>query len=647
MTVPEFSFKYGGVPFGELKKETVSRGDNTAYVLEDGLNVILKSKKYEEFDACEWVLSFEFKGEGRSKTISEINDCDINVKLPEYVREFLGDRFTESAPKIIKMKGCVEGINYRCDDEASAAEFSFHTDYIWNEGQKLEYANIGGWSSNYFMPFFDVNQDLRGAIIAIGWTGSWKAEFTKLKEGINVKTGLQNAEFYLNSGEKVRTTSVLVMNYAEGEDKSNKFRRLIKEHFSCSTRRNRKKNYLLANELWGGISSDEMVKRINEYKEYGISFEQEWIDAGWYGDSKKCDDAFTGDWGAFTGDWYMNPRIHKDNMTDVKKACEDAGMRMMVWIEPERIVRGTECSRNHPEFLIHAKDKNTGELSPYLLLNLGDEAGFNYVFDTLCGYIDLLHLECLRQDFNFEPDIYWETNDEKGRKGITEIKHITGLYKLWDKLLEKYPELLIDDCASGGRRIDIETIRRAIPFFRSDYQCDFNAEPDVTQTHGTNISRYLPYTGCTTKTKADTYAARSTYASSWGGAFYNAVFQTMSESDLKWAKKTVDEYKEIRKYFSCDFYNHGTETFDKAAWTVWQYDDSGKEGIIIAFRREKSPHCEANISLKGIKKDFTYEFTNTDSGEVFTISGEKLFEDGFTIRLNEKYSSVIIKYSAK
>ena len=101
------------------------------------------------------------------------------------------------------------------------------------------------------------------------------------------------------------------------------------------------------------------------------------------------------------------------------------------------------------------------------------------------------------------------------------------------------------------------------------------------------------------------------------------------------------------EYFSCDFYNHGTETFDKAAWTVWQYDDSGKEGIIIAFRREKSPHCEANISLKGIKKDFTYEFTNTDSGEVFTISGEKLFEDGFTIRLNEKYSSVIIKYSAK
>ena len=88
-----------------------------------------------------------------------------------------------------------------------------------------------------------------------------------------------------------------------------------------------------------------------------------------------------------------------------------------------------------------------------------------------------------------------------------------GLYKFWDMLLEKYPDLLIDNCASGGR-IDIETLKRAIPFFRSDYQCEFNPNPDVTQTHGTNISRYLPYTGCTSKVKNDTYAVRSTYSSS-------------------------------------------------------------------------------------------------------------------------------------
>ena len=532
MIEPKFSFKYGNIDFSKLNFRIVEDNNKLIYSLEDGLEITLKQNKYEDYDASEWVVYYSYKGKGKSKNLSEIYDGDFKINLPEHKHAFMGDRFIEGEPKIVSMKGCVPGGKYRTDDEESATEFSFHEHYIWNDRQKLEFSNLNGVPSNGMMPFFEINQGDKGAIVAIGWTGCWRAEFTKRNDGIEVKTGLKSAEFYLNEGETIRTSSVLVMEYSgKREDAFNKFRRLIKNNFSCRTRRGRKKNYLLANELWGGITSEEMIKRINEYKKYGIVFEQEWIDAGWYGGSKKCDDAFEGDWSFFTGDWYMNPRIHTKKMVDVKDACENAGMRMMLWIEPERIIEGTETSKAHPEYLLRANEDN-GEVSIHCLMDLGNEDALNCVFETVCSFMDSLNVECLRQDFNFEPEKYWRVNEEEGRLGIREIKHVMGLYKFWDMLLEKYPDLLIDNCASGGRRIDIETLKRAIPFFRSDYQCEFNPNPDVTQTHGTNISRYLPYTGCTSKVKNDTYAVRSTYSSSWGGAFYNTIFQTMDENDF-------------------------------------------------------------------------------------------------------------------
>ena len=648
MIKPKFSFNYDGVPFSEICKKITETDNEMIYSLEDGLTVQLKKKYYTEYDATEWVIYWSYSGEGKSKMLSQINDCDILVNLPEYIHKFKGDRLTDGAPKIIKMKGCVPGFKYRCDDELSATEFSFHDDYIWNEGQSLEYTNTGGVPSNGMMPFFEINQGDKGAIIAIGWTGGWKAQFTKHKEGIVAKTGMKRAEFCLNQGECIRTTSFLVMEYDNGsENASNKFRRLIKNHFSCKARRNRKKNYLVANELWGGLTSEEMIKRIGEYKKYGIVFDQEWIDAGWYGSSKKCDDAFEGDWASFTGDWYMNPRIHKNEMLDVKEACESAGMRLMFWIEPERILEGTDSFVKHPEYVLRLKDEKTGKDSPHCLMDLGNDAAREYVFEMVCHFVDSLNMECFRQDFNFEPELYWDANEEEGRKGIREIKHVMGLYRLWDDLLEKYPDLMIDNCASGGRRIDIETLKRAIPFFRSDYQCEFNPEPDVTQTHGTNISRYLPYTGCTTKVKSDTYSARSTYASSWGGAFYNAVFQSMTDADFKWAKAILEEYRSVRKYFSCDFYNHGAKTMEQSSWGIWQYDDFGNEGIIMAFRRCKSPMETAIINLKGIDRQADYEFFCYDNKETKVISGAELLKDGFSIRLDKKYSSALIKYRRK
>ncbi len=106
------------------------------------------------------------------------------------------------------------------------------------------------------------------------------------------------------------------MKYDNAEEKHNKWRRLIRENFSHKTDGKTNRDGLMAFELWGGLPSAEMKKRIGELKKHGIRFEEIWIDAGWYGNCTNCTDTFSGDWGVKTGDWFVNENVHPGKLSE-------------------------------------------------------------------------------------------------------------------------------------------------------------------------------------------------------------------------------------------------------------------------------------------------------------------------------------------
>lgn len=617
-----FSFKYNDI--------VCNADSNFSSVLDDGVCVRLEKKDYPEYNAVEWVLYFENNSDKNSGIFSDILDCDTLLPLNIPTPPRPGYMPTEGNVCVISMRGTVNGTYYWENNKTAATEFGFDYEYL-DKRKTRRFANTTGRSSDGTMPFFDVTASGSGYIAAIGWTGDWKAEFTKCDDGVSIKTGLKETCFYLKPGEKIRTSSIVIMEYCANEDKHNKFRKLVKNHFSHKACTKSKRDGLMAFELWGGITSEEMVKRIEELASHNIRFEDIWIDAGWYGNCTKCDEGFSGDWSMHTGEWEVNTRVHPDEFLSVKEAAEKAGMRLMLWFEPERAVKGTKVLAEHPDWFMTLDGNN------FAILDYGNEEAFDYVLSTLKDYTRKLNLSCYRQDFNVSLTEYFKKYDDN-RRGITEIKHITGMYRLWDALHEEFPELIIDNCSSGGRRIDIETLRRAIPFFRSDYQCNFNENSEVLQTHNSNISCYLPYNGCTSKTKSDDYAIRSAYSSSFGGAFYNTVFQTMDENDFAWAKRMTDEYRRVRKYFHMDFYNLASHTFDSTSWAVWQYHDPATQsGIVMAFRRSESPFPTATFTLHGLC-DGNYTFENLDTNETFQN------DRNLTLTLPNKRSCVIFEY---
>lgn len=629
---PNFSFNYDG-----RKIERGALNQEGAYEVSENVFVTLTEKKIEEYNAVEWVLHFENKSGKKSGIFSDILDCDMTLPLEYKEAPSPGYSPRKGDACIITKKGIGPVELYWENDEKSALEFSAGYEYLdKREDMTKSFKNIRGLSSNEIMPFFDVTSNGDGYFLAIGWSGSWKASFKKQAEGIHAKAGLSETNFYLEPGERLRTASILVMRYEKDEDKHNKIRRLIKGYYSHKTDFPGKKDGVLAYMVWGGLPSELMVERLSELQKSGAGFEEYWVDAAWYGICKKCEEEFSGDWAEHTGDWTPNPKVHPNELMDVKAAAEAAGLRFMLWLEPERAITGTKVVSEHPEWFITLPD-NTSNMLWY-----GNEDALEYTCNLISEKIEKYNLACYRQDFNVQIEDYCKQNDKADRIGITEIKHILGMYKVWDYLLEKYPHLIIDNCCGGGRRIDIETLRRSVPVCRTDYQVSFNANPEVLQTHTTNISEYFPFNGCMYRNCGDTYTARSSYSSTWAIAPYGTIFQEMDDEKFSWLKGISEEYRRIRKYFSEDFYNHGSKTFDDTSWTVWQYHDRKEmRGIVMAFRRENSPFEKMDIKLRRISDGEKLEVTNIDTDAVSEISGT------LEIRLREQRSSAIFEYKVK
>ena len=643
-----FSFKLNGENAWDLdfKSKAMEEGNTltTVYQFENGIKVTNISKKYDKYGAYEWVNYFENTSDMPSEIISELWDCDCTMPLEHEENRKWEAYFPDikTATNIYAPSGSTWTMKEFYSD-IDKIENNERINHIY-PGQRKQYSTSGGRSSEKNAPFFNISKNGKGYIFAIGWTGQWNAEISRDNDSVTLKSKIEDTHFKLMPGEKLRTSSVVIMPYADGVTNAhNAWRKLVKENFSLIGNDGRDTTGPFCAGIWGGMKTESVLRRIDAIKKNNLPFEYIWMDAGWYGiDTKPTPDEFEGDWGIHTGDWRISPLIHPNALKDVSKAAHDAGMKFLLWFEPERVISTTPVAVQHPEYFM-ASDEEQGRNR---LLNLGSPDAWDYCFNTVSGIIEELGIDCYRQDFNFSPLSYWRKNDDFDRCGITEIKHINGMYKLWDALLEKFPNLIIDNCASGGRRIDIETLRRSIPLWRSDFQCPANYDIEASQCHNQTFNLWMPYSGTGTGRNYDEYRVRSAYAAALTTNYSFSERENFcdTEEKVEFIKKYGNEYLKVRPYFSEDFYPL-TEVSDKLdVWCAMQFDrPSEGDGIVQVFRRENSPYETAVFMLGGINSDNSYLFADIDGGE-FTVSGKELTEVGLKITITEKRKAKIYIY---
>ncbi len=506
------------------------------------------------------------------------------------------------------------------------------------------YCNAGGRSSAGLLPFFELrNEDAKVAtILAIGWSSQWQVFFDKNEKGNNrICAGIPNLNFHLKPHEKIRTASVLIYDYIGERDEAHVvWRRLLRDHFAMETRVGGSKNMYGS---WGGQSDEFLINKAQQFIDAGFKFDIAHFDAGWYG---KCpvptayvwDDGneHSGLWAKHVGDWEFNEILHPTHMKEAVEKYRELASLVGFWSEFERAYKDSDTVKAHPEYYFKTP------LGDNYLVNLGSDIGFEYAWKSISLPALEVGANTLDVDFNVDPLVAFDGEDEPDRKGISQIKYVMNLYKLFDKFTNTYQNAIVTNCASGMRRMDIEMMQRTVQNHRSDTHCRYDFPCNESQSHGAALAYWLPYNVAHMVADAcNVYRFRSSYASGIG---LSDLRGTYSEEDLKKAKENYDEYLTLQKYANKDFYPVFGFSREECGWGGWQYfDPDENDGFLMAFRRKESLSDTVNIRLKGLKDDTIYAFKDADGGETWTMSGKEAKED-FKIIMKECMTSRLIRY---
>lgn len=507
-----------------------------------------------------------------------------------------------------------------------------------NLGEEIVFAPIGGRPSNVTaFPYFDITLDGKTYLFAVGWAGQWKAILTRTENGVNVKIGIEFAEFYMKPFEKLNLPSVCLLESEEDEDAAalrRRFRRLLITEFNPLPKG--MENLPLSIQPfdryfygkcpdWPTVAGQIRTLEAAKKCKYLDTF---WIDAAWF------KEGFPNGVGNYTFE-----KGFEEGLKPVSDAVHNANMRFMVWFEPERIHKGSETFANYREFLLSKPEDPDNHL-----LNLGDEKALDWIKNTLINFIRDNGIDNYRQDFNIEPLPYWLHNDEEGRRGITEIRYVNGLYNLWDSMRAEFPNLFIDNCAGGGRRLDFELMRRSAPMWRSDITCG-PVKPDWhsdvwNQNQTLTLSEYLPYHACAVW-ELDTYEIRSAATSGLA-----CTFDVLKDDyDFDRATALTEEVKRLTKYWKGDFYPLTTPTLEENVFAAFQLakEDSGFAAI---FRRAECTDDTFTLKLCAIDENASYTVTVTDENleqQVKTVSGTEL-KNGAEVVIPKADTSAVFEY---
>lgn len=571
---------------------------------------------YSGEDAAEWKIRIAVPASVESPLYENLKSADFVVQFP-----------STNGPSV----------HWSLGSRNESSDFAPRSGALVT-GKPFVLESFGGRSSDGAMPYFNLADGGGGLILAVGWTGDWKASFESLGGGrVRVVAGLKRSRFRLRPGEEVRLPSVLVMSYRGAwTDGQNRFRRLMLQHFTPVNHSPMELMPVAASVhglLGFNVTTETNLSALAvEVAGLKLPIDTFWLDAGWN----------QGGFPAGQGNPNPDPVRFPRGLAPVGKVVGDAGMRFLVWFEPERAMRGTWLEREHPEWLRSASgtppELRYMEKDGFRLLDLGNPYARRWAIDNVSRQLRETGIGIYRQDFNQYPSFFWQTDEPADEVGLREIRHINGLYDFLDALLRRHPDLIIDNCASGGRRLDFEMMRRSVVLWRSDSCWDAKSFPRNMQamTHG--LSHWLPLHGVGALT-TDDVALRSGMGScaSYAVNFHDAAAVAALRSHL-------NRFLQVRALFAEDFHPLTPWSDDPAEWLAFQFHDAAKgEGIVQAFRGESGAPQEFNLKLGGLDAAQGYLVSDWDRpGEVIRKTGLELGAAGLKLTARDRGTTAVV-----
>jgi alpha-galactosidase len=644
-----FSFTYDGKPVGpsDWTGWDVEQQELTTTLRHpSGLTVVRTARVWSDFDATEYTVVFRNDGKTDLPALSDINAIDVDFARPvgaaDTVVSSAGASRSRQDPFPPKSDECFTITRTTLDE---------HT-------PSLSFAGDRGKPTRTSLPFFYVQNQAQtaGLFVGMGWAGQARTTFSADpgNRRLRINGGIEGLSIRLKPGEQISGPVILLGGWQGAmEAGTNRLRRLLGEHYIPGLGGKKLVPPTLYT-TWFQIGSelDEKLTEILIDRAAEMGQEVFLIDASWYhGTPTAPFSRMDLTWPAIShslGNWEDGHEAKRfpRGLRYLADRVRSRGMKFGLWFEPERAGKESRLAREHPEWMSAIPE------SKWLAVDLGRPEAQEYFCRVIDKYITELDIGYIRYDMNhLDLLAHWKTRDTPGRIGLAQIRHIEGLHRVEEYLLKKHPDVILENCASGGERVELTSLARRHTMWVSDA-----IDTKVVRYMLEGLNQFVPGNGQLDCLSIPVNEVRkpdfvlTDYAAQvgFGGAFgLSGRIHEWSPATRQTVRKNVDIFKQLRQYLGEDFYLLVPQIASEKTWAGWQFHDPRTQEGFIQFFRVQSPEPRRQFAFKGVDPAKTYALWDPYTNERFEMSGKKMLSDGLQVDLPELSSKVLLYKPAK
>ena len=446
--------------------------------------------------------------------------------------------------------------------------------------------SVRGTSSHQYNPMMilaekETTED-KGNCYAMSFVYSGCFQGEVLKDQLNqtrMMLGLQEEAFRypLETGEMFQAPEVILSYSSEGMNRlSQNLHHCIRQHI-CRGKYKEEIRPILINSweaAYFDFTGDTIYELAKAAKEVNIDMLV--MDDGWFG---KRDDDNSG-----LGDWFVNEKKLGGTLGNLIKRINDLGVKFGIWIEPEMVSEDSDLYRKHPDWALTVPGRNPVRSRNQLVLDFSRKEVVDEIYDQICKVLDQGNIEYVKWDMNRSlMDVYSSVTRNQGR-----VLHdyVLGLYDFLERLVQRYPNLLIEGCSGGGGRFDAGMMyytpqiwcsdnTDAIDRLRIQYGTSFGYPVSVVGSHVSAVPNHQ--TGRKTPLHTRGVVAMS-------GTFgYELNLMKLSEEEKQEIREQIVEYKSYASIIQNGLYYRlsNPTTEEICAWEFVHTDEKEQSKVLL------------------------------------------------------------------
>ena len=378
------------------------------------------------------------------------------------------------------------------------------------------------------------------------------------------------------------------------------------------------------------------------------------LDDGWFGNKYPRNAANAG-----LGDWQVNRKKLPAGIDDIASYAHRKGLKFGIWIEPEMVNLKSELAERHPDWIVRPPKREAPETRKQWLLDLSNPAVQDFVFETFDNTMKLSDkIDYIKWDANRNANNVGSAYLPADEQSHFWIDYAQGFYKVMERIRAKYPDVLIQACASGGGRVEYGALKYFDEFWTSDntealsrariqYGTSLFYPAVAMGSHVSAVPNHQTGNVTPIKFRFDMACA--------GRLGMELQPKQMTDADKEFARRAIASYKEYRDIvMQGDLYRIGTPYDESGCYGVLYVAKDKRQAVLFAYSlRYQGRSLIPKFRLDGLdpKAGYAVRELNVDKPRFWfdgkTLSGELLMNAGINPHLSKIYDSAVFILKAQ